>query len=47
MFEQVWKIAGVQRTETFLSLAEMPAKQFARLLIEEQERLAAGRRDAP
>lgn len=44
MFEQVWKIPGVQRTETFLGLAEMPAKQFTRLLIEEQERLA---RDAP
>jgi Lrp/AsnC family leucine-responsive transcriptional regulator len=40
MFDQVWKIPGVQRTETFLSLAEMPAKQFTRLLIEEQERLA-------
>ena len=44
MFEQVWKIPGVQRTETFLGLAEMPAKQFTRLLIEAQERLA---RDAP
>ncbi len=47
MFEQVWKIPGVQRTETFLSLAEMPVKQFTRLLIEEQERLARDGRDEP
>jgi DNA-binding Lrp family transcriptional regulator len=40
MFDQVWKIPGVTRTETFLSLGEMPAKQFARDLIEESERLA-------
>jgi DNA-binding Lrp family transcriptional regulator len=46
MFDQVWKIPGVTRTETFLSLAEMPAKQFARQLIEEAERLvSAGRND--
>lgn len=41
MFDQVWKIPGVTRTETFLSLAEMPAKQFARQLIEKAERLAS------
>jgi Lrp/AsnC family leucine-responsive transcriptional regulator len=41
MFDHVWQIAGVQRTETFLSLGEMPAKEFTRLLIEQQERLAA------
>ena len=40
MFDQVWKIPGVTRTETFLSLAEMPAKPFARQLVEERERLA-------
>jgi hypothetical protein len=40
MFDQVWKIPGVTRTETFLSLADMPAKEFARQLIEESERLA-------
>jgi hypothetical protein len=40
MFEQVWQIPGVQRTETFLSLGEMPDKEFTRLLIEEQERCA-------
>jgi hypothetical protein len=41
MLEQIWQIPGVQRTETFLSLGEMPEKQFTRLLIEEEERLAA------
>jgi Lrp/AsnC family leucine-responsive transcriptional regulator len=46
MFEQVWRIPGVQRTETFLSLAEMPAKQFTRRLIEEQERLAGDGRSS-
>ena len=45
MFDQVWKIPGVTRTETFLSLADMPAKEFARQLIEESERLAAGEHD--
>src|SRR5438876_364634 len=39
MFEQVWQIPGVQRTETFLTLVEMPGKEFTRLLIEQQERL--------
>ncbi|MGH3274396.1 MAG: Lrp/AsnC family transcriptional regulator [Streptosporangiaceae bacterium] len=42
MFEQVWKIPGVQRTETFLSLAEMPAKEFTRLLIEDLDRHDSG-----
>jgi DNA-binding Lrp family transcriptional regulator len=28
LLEQVWQIEGVQRTETFLSLAEMPAKEI-------------------
>jgi DNA-binding Lrp family transcriptional regulator len=33
LLEHVWQIDGVQRTETFLSLAEMPAKDItARLL---------------
>ena len=40
MFEQVWQIPGVQRTETFLTLGEMPGKEFTRLLIEQHERLA-------
>ncbi len=29
LFERVWTIGGVERTETFLCLAEMPAKDFA------------------
>jgi len=40
MFDQIWKIPGVTRTETFLCLAEMPAKEFARQLIEKKEHLA-------
>jgi DNA-binding Lrp family transcriptional regulator len=48
MFEQVWQIPGVHRTETFLSLAQMPPKDFTRLLIEEeQERRAEEERGAP
>ena len=47
MFDQLWKIPGVTRTETFLNLAEMPAKQFARQLIEEAERLASDERNDP
>lgn len=34
LLEQVWQIDGVQRTETFLSLAEMPAKEPAGNLLE-------------
>lgn len=29
LFERVWTIDGVERTETYLCLAEMPAKDFA------------------
>lgn len=29
LFERIWRIDGVERTETFLSLAEMPAKDYA------------------
>jgi Lrp/AsnC family leucine-responsive transcriptional regulator len=29
MLDQVWQIEGLQRTETFLALAEMPEKGFA------------------
>lgn len=47
MFEQIWQIPGVQRTETFLSLGEMPAKEFTRLLIEQQERLAGAEHSEP
>jgi DNA-binding Lrp family transcriptional regulator len=34
LLEHVWQIEGVQRTETFLSLAEMPAKEMAAALLE-------------
>lgn len=33
LFERVWTIEGVERTETFLCLAEMPSKDFAGGLI--------------
>jgi Lrp/AsnC family leucine-responsive transcriptional regulator len=33
LVERVWQIDGVQRTETFLSLAEMPAKDLAASLL--------------
>jgi DNA-binding Lrp family transcriptional regulator len=45
MFDQVWKIPGVTRTETFLSLAEMPAKEFTRRLVEERARVAQNSQD--
>jgi DNA-binding Lrp family transcriptional regulator len=34
LLEQVWQLDGVQRTETFLSLAEMPAKELDASLLE-------------
>jgi Lrp/AsnC family leucine-responsive transcriptional regulator len=34
LLEHVWQIEGVQRTETFLSLAEMPAKDMTAALLE-------------
>jgi DNA-binding Lrp family transcriptional regulator len=34
LLEHVWQIDGVQRTETFLSLAEMPNKDLAAALLE-------------
>lgn len=42
LLERVWQIEGLQRTETFLSLAEMPAKQPALHLfnVDEDERPA-------
>jgi Lrp/AsnC family transcriptional regulator, leucine-responsive regulatory protein len=33
LLEHVWQIDGVQRTETFLSLAEMPAKEMTANLL--------------
>lgn len=35
LLERVWQIPGIQRTETFLSLAEMPSKEFRADLIAE------------
>jgi Lrp/AsnC family leucine-responsive transcriptional regulator len=34
LVEHVWQIEGVQRTETFLSLAEMPSKEMTASLLE-------------
>jgi Lrp/AsnC family transcriptional regulator, leucine-responsive regulatory protein len=34
LLEQVWQIEGLQRTETFISLAEMPSKLLARTLLD-------------
>lgn len=33
LFERIWRIGGVERTETFLSLAQMPSKDFAGSLL--------------
>jgi DNA-binding Lrp family transcriptional regulator len=33
LLERVWQIPGIQRTETFLSLAEMPSKEFSAELL--------------
>lgn len=38
LMETIWQIPGVSRTETHLALAEMPAKDFARELIESRRR---------
>jgi DNA-binding Lrp family transcriptional regulator len=35
LLEHVWQIDGVQRTETFLSLAEMPVKDLTASLLED------------
>jgi DNA-binding Lrp family transcriptional regulator len=37
LLEQVWQIEGVQRTETFLALAEMPAPDFVAGLLAASE----------
>lgn len=38
LLERVWQIPGIQRTETFLSLAEMPSKEIsAELLADDQQ----------
>ncbi|MHB8506652.1 MAG: Lrp/AsnC family transcriptional regulator [Acidimicrobiales bacterium] len=42
LFERVWTIKGVERTETFLCLAEMPAKDFAGELLADMEKELEG-----
>jgi DNA-binding Lrp family transcriptional regulator len=42
LLEHVWQIEGVQRTETFLSLAEMPAKETTLSLLGIDDPAAAG-----
>jgi Lrp/AsnC family leucine-responsive transcriptional regulator len=37
LLERVWQIPGLQRTETFLSVAEMPTKQFSTALLATDE----------
>ncbi|HKC27455.1 MAG TPA: Lrp/AsnC family transcriptional regulator [Jatrophihabitans sp.] len=36
LLEHVWQLAGVQRTETFLSLAELPSKHLALTLFDDE-----------
>lgn len=38
MLERVWQIAGVSRTETLVSLAEMPPKAYLAQLIEQRQK---------
>lgn len=40
LMDEIWKIPGVSRTETYLCLAEMPAKDFAHELIDALQRSA-------
>jgi Lrp/AsnC family transcriptional regulator, leucine-responsive regulatory protein len=35
LLEHIWQLDGVQRTETFLSLAELPSKHLAASLLDE------------
>jgi hypothetical protein len=37
LLEHVWQLDGVQRTETFLSLAEMPSKLLAASMLAADE----------
>jgi DNA-binding Lrp family transcriptional regulator len=37
LLEHVWQMPGIQRTETFLSLAEMPSKKFSVELLGAEE----------
>jgi Lrp/AsnC family leucine-responsive transcriptional regulator len=43
LLERVWQMPGIQRTETFLSLAEMQSKDFSvELLCSEEEDTSSG-----
>ena len=45
LLEQAWQIEGVQRTETFLSLAELPSKELALTLLAGADSDAASTQD--
>jgi DNA-binding Lrp family transcriptional regulator len=40
LMDQVWRIPGIQRTATLLSVADMPAKDFGAALLDKIERVA-------
>jgi Lrp/AsnC family leucine-responsive transcriptional regulator len=42
LLEHVWQLVGVQRTETFLSLAELPSKQLALTLFDDEAEDGSG-----
>lgn len=44
LLEHVWQIDGVQRTETFMSLAELPVKDLVASMLATEEQPAAERR---
>lgn len=44
LLEQVWQLDGVQRTETFMSLAELPPKDLVASMLAVDEPDAASRR---
>jgi Lrp/AsnC family transcriptional regulator, leucine-responsive regulatory protein len=45
LLEHAWQIDGLQRTETFLSLAELPSKELAMTLLAGDESDAASAPD--
>jgi DNA-binding Lrp family transcriptional regulator len=47
LLERVWQMSGIQRTETFLSLAEMPSKESSVDLLGSDEDDAARTPDHP
>jgi DNA-binding Lrp family transcriptional regulator len=40
LMDQVWRIPGIQRTATLLSVADMPAKDFGAALLDKIEQAA-------